>query len=211
LRSKHSDLANRIWVLFLSRLDRIKGLYLLLPAFAQLRTQHPDVALVLAGDGDPDFVTGLHRQAAALRIERDIIWTGFVTGEQKRAAFVDSDLFVLPSYSENFGVAVLDAMAFGLPVVVSDGVAIHDEISEAKAGLIIPCDETALFQALNSLVEDADLRLSLGRNGRSLSRKFSLENAVTKLLELYAQVGDPRKGTVHRGQTSPTIPVGTAL
>jgi glycosyltransferase involved in cell wall biosynthesis len=211
LRSKHSDLANRIWVLFLSRLDRIKGLDLLLPAFAQLRTQHPDVALVLAGDGDPDFVTGLHRQAAALRIERDIIWTGFVTGEQKRAAFVDSDLFVLPSYSENFGVAVLDAMAFGLPVVVSDGVAIHDEISEAKAGLIIPCDETALFQALNSLVEDADLRLSLGRNGRSLSRKFSLENAVTKLLELYAQVGDPRKGTVHRGQTSPTIPVGTAL
>jgi glycosyltransferase involved in cell wall biosynthesis len=211
LRSEHPDLANRMWILFLSRLDRKKGLDLLLPAFARLRSQRPDVALVVAGDGDPDFVAGLRRQAAALKIDRDIIWTGFVTGEEKRAAFVDSDLFVLPSYSENFGVAVLDAMAFGLPVVVSDGVAIHGEISEAKAGLVIPCDETALFQALISLVEDADLRLSLGRNGRSLSREFSVEKVVAKLLQLYAQVGEPGKGAVHQGQSSRCVPAGRSL
>jgi glycosyltransferase involved in cell wall biosynthesis len=190
LRSQHSDLGNRIWILFLSRLDRKKGLDLLLPAFARLRARHPEVALILAGDGDPDFVARLRRQAAALKIERDLVWTGFVTGEAKRAAFADSDIFVLPSYSENFGVAVLDAMASGLPVVVSDGVAVHGEISEAKAGLVVPCEEKALWQALSSLVEDAGLRSTLGRNGRILSLSFSVEKVVAKLLELYDRVAE---------------------
>jgi glycosyltransferase involved in cell wall biosynthesis len=210
LRSQHPGLAERIWVLFLSRLDRKKGLDLLLPAFARLRSQYPEVALVLAGDGSPEFVASLRRQAAALEIERDILWTGFVTGEGKRAALADSDIFVLPSYSENFGVAVLDAIASGLPVVVSDGVAVHGEISEAKAGLVVPCDEDALLQALSLLVEDAGLRSSLGANGRILSLSFSVEKVVAKLLALYAQVAPPGQGVAPQGQAPCGVPGGTA-
>jgi glycosyltransferase involved in cell wall biosynthesis len=191
LRSRYPELAGRVWILFLSRLDPKKGLDLLLPAFARLRAACPNTVLIVAGDGDPGFVRSLRVMAARLGIDADIVWTGFVAREEKRAALTDCDLFVLPSYSENFGVAALDAMASGLPVVVSDQVAIHKEIAEAEAGLVVPCSEDALLGALTLAVRDGSLRAKLGRNGALAARQFSLEGVVSKLVGLYSRLSDP--------------------
>jgi len=187
LRSQYPALAERVWILFLSRIDPKKGLDLLLPAFARLRALHPGAALIVAGDGDPGYVKSLRGLAAKLGVEADIVWTGFITGEEKRAALTDCDVFALPSYSENFGVAALDAMASGLPLVVSDQVAIHKEIAEAGAGLVVPCSEDAVLEALVATVRDAPLRFRLGRNARLAAQQFSVEKVVVRLLDLYAQ------------------------
>lgn len=185
-RARYPHLADRTILLFLSRLDPKKGLDLLLPAFAQVRAQYPQVTLVLAGGGDSAFVTRLRQEAVRLAIDLDIIWAGFLDREDKEAALADADLFVLPSYSENFGIAVVEAMATGLPVVVSDQVGIHREIAEAQVGLVIPCDIEALTRALIQLVSDAQLRSRMGKNGQSLVHEhFSLEAVTGKLINIY--------------------------
>lgn len=191
-RRHYPQLAGRTLLLFLSRLDPKKGLDLLLPAFARVRQERPDVALVLAGCGVPDYEAWLRARVQELGLEGDVLFTGFLEGEQKLAALADCDLFVLPSYSESFGVAVVEAMACGKPVVISDQVAIHREIAEANAGLVIPCQVQALAEALMHLAGDANLRRRLGANGRRLAReRFSLEAMATRLAQAYTEVAQP--------------------
>lgn len=191
-RQNPPHLSGRTVIFFLSRLDPKKGLDLLLPAFARARAQYPRIALMLAGSGEADFMAHLQKEAVRLGIASDLFWVGFLAGEQKWAALAEADIFVLPSYSENFGIAAAESMVFGLPVVVSDQVAIHREIAEAQAGLVVPCDVEALTKALLVLVGDAALRHRLGANGRSLARTQFSPGAVTdQLIRLYTAVGKP--------------------
>ena len=185
-RCQYPGLASRTLLLFLSRLDPKKGLDLLLPAFAQVRQAHPDVVLVLAGRGGPGYEAWLQARVRELGLEGDVLFAGFLEGEQKLAALADCDLFVLPSYSENFGVAVVEAMACGKPVVISDQVAIHPEIARVEAGLVVPCQVEALADALVQLADDAALRRRLGGNGRRLAQaRFSVTTMATALQEAY--------------------------
>ena len=143
---------DRKTILFLSRLDRKKGLDLLLEAFAQVHRRFPQSVLLLAGTGDPALVATLKAQAERLQISGQITWAGFLTGKAKWSALTSADVFVLPSYSENFGIALVEALACGCPVVLSDQVGIHREISRAQAGLVTPCRVDELAAAiLNAL------------------------------------------------------------
>jgi glycosyltransferase involved in cell wall biosynthesis len=178
----------RLIILFLSRLDPKKGLDLLLPAFAGLRRNHPDAMLVIAGDGDPVFVAGLKKQAGHLDEDSGIRWTGFLRGEEKNAVLADADLFVLPSYSENFGVAVVEAMSSGLPVIVSDQVGIHKEIVAAQAGLVVQCASEQLEQALVRLSTDHELRERMGRNARVLACQYTPESVTEKMIDVYREI-----------------------
>ena len=188
-RTQYPRLSDRLVILFLSRLDPVKGLDILLPAFAKLRAQHPRAILVIAGEGESGFEKKLQQQASRLEIASDIIWTGFLAGDQKWAALADTDIFVLPSYSESFGIAVVEAMASGTPVVVTDRVAIHREISVARAGVVIPCKVEALAHAFARLANDEHLRAEIGANGSGLAQtKFSPDAAASSLLALYRQV-----------------------
>ena len=117
------------------------------------------------------------------------MWTGFLTGEDKLAAFADAIMYVLPSYSENFGMAVAEAMAAGLPVIVSDQVGIHGDIARAAAGLVVSCEVGDLAQAMLQLLNDPALRLSLGRSGKQLAAtKYSQEAVTGEVLEIYNRI-----------------------
>jgi len=187
-RHRHPSLTNKTTLLFLSRLDPIKGLDLLLPAFAILQRRFPDTALVIAGDGDPHYIASLHHQARQLRLEDSILWTGFLKGEEKQAALADSDLYVLPSYSENFGVAVVEAMGAGIPVVVSDQVGIHREISGAGAGLVTECSVERLAAALIQACESPEWRRSASESAIRLAARFSPVLIAKQLVDLYDQI-----------------------
>jgi len=188
-RARFPDLEGRRIVLFLSRLDEKKGLDLLLAAFARVHRQCPDTALVLAGSGLPEFAAALRARAAGLGIASSVIWAGFLSGEQKWAALADADIFVLPSYSENFGNAVVEAMAAGLPVVVSDQVGIHAEIAEAGAGAVVPCSVERLAGQILEFLADAGLRASMGQNGRRLSaQRYSPDAVGARMLRLYNEI-----------------------
>lgn len=188
-RARYPQLAERVLILFLSRLDPVKGLDLLLPAFAQVRAQLPQIMLVLAGNGEPNFTVHLRHEAARLGIASDIFWAGFLAGGEKWAAMADADVFALPSYSENFGLAVVEAMASGCSVVVSDQVAIHREIAQAHAGLVVPCEIDSLARALVTVLTDNELRRKMGSNGKRLAQNhFSVQAVTQDLIELYTRV-----------------------
>ena len=177
-------------VLFLSRLDAKKGLDLLLPAFAEVNRQAPNSLLVIAGDGAPAYVAGLRAQAAKLGLgENKVLWTGFLGGAEKAAALGAADIFVLPSYSENFGIAAAEALAAGLPSVLSDQVAIAEDAYAADAAVVVPCQVPALAAALARLLSEPETRARLGVNARQLvSQKFSLEVTGRHLVQLYRAI-----------------------
>jgi glycosyltransferase involved in cell wall biosynthesis len=176
-------------ILFLSRIDRKKGLDLLLQAFAQIRQQCPDAVLMLAGAGDPGWVASLKATAERLGIASHVIWAGFLTGEAKWSALTGADVFVLPSYSENFGIALVEALACGCPVVLSDQVGIHREISRAQAGLVTPCSVAELAAAILNVLTDPALSRRMTENGVRLARQqFSLEAVSRQLTAAYAAV-----------------------
>src|SRR3989344_2296449 len=128
---------------FLGRIHWIKGLDTLIPAFAEVIKKEPLAVLVLAGGDD-----GYKKTATELIKKRNlgeyVIFTGMLSGEEKTAALKDSDVFVLPSYSENFGMAVVEAMAFGLPVIITRNIGIASDVILAKAGLVVEITSEAM-------------------------------------------------------------------
>jgi len=195
-RAFYPELRDRLIVLFLSRLDAKKGLDLLLPAFSNVLKGHPGTTLVIAGDGDAAFVARLKETARRLGIDSEVIWAGFLQGEEKIAALADADLFVLPSYSENFGVAVVEAMGAGLPVIVSDQVGIHRDISQAHAGSVTPCNAGDLANTLAMLIENREMRALMSANARELARQFSPEAVTEQMIAAYAAICNDRRKTI---------------
>jgi glycosyltransferase involved in cell wall biosynthesis len=188
-RAQFPELADRRIVLFLSRIDPKKGLDLLLPGFREVLRQDPRAALVIAGEGEQSLVDRLRQVAAELGITNSVFWPGFLSGARRAAAFADADIFVLPSYSENFGMAPVEAMRFGLPVVLTDQVGIHKEVSEARAGMVTPVSSEAIASALILLLRDDDLRPEMGRNARRLAAsRYSVEAVTSRLRDLYCEL-----------------------
>jgi len=188
-RQRHPELEGRKIILFLSRLDRKKGVELLLEAFFLLQSRFPEAVLVLAGSGDASWVKQLRVHAVQLGITERVFWTGFVGGDDKWAVLADADVFVLPSYSENFGIAALEALACGLPVVVSDQVGIHREIAAAEAGLVTRCHAEEIATALAKVLHDDGLRSRMRENGLRLAQDhFSLDAVSRKLAAAYQDI-----------------------
>jgi glycosyltransferase involved in cell wall biosynthesis len=155
-------------LLFLSRLHEKKGLDLLIPAFAQVKAQVPQAELVIAGPDD-GALAATRALVESHGLHQSVSFPGMLRGADKDRAFAEAGIFVLPSYSENFAVALAEAMAAGLPVITTDQVNIHDAVLEANAGVVIPCSVAPLAEAMLRLLRDPELAASMGRNGRSLA------------------------------------------
>ena len=188
-RNRHAGLKGRPIILFLSRIDRKKGLDLLLQAFREIRQKYPEAALVIAGVGDAALVDELRTYAANSGVGDAVFWPGFLEGTEKLAALADADIFVLPSYSENFGIAVVEAMSMRVPVIVTDQVGIHHEISAHGAGLVVGTSAKPLIDAIERLLCDGDLRRTMGQNGAALVRShFAMDVVMDKLVGTYGEI-----------------------
>ncbi|MBD0319626.1 MAG: glycosyltransferase, partial [Gemmatimonadetes bacterium] len=178
----------RLRILFLSRLHPKKGLPHLLDAVAELtRTGRADVELAVAGTGDAAYRRELEERVRALAIGGRVRFLGHLEGADKARALADADLFVLPSYQENFGIAVAEALAAGLPVVVSPEVAIAAEVAEAGAGLV--ADASSLSAAIERLAADPAERARMGARAAALARaRYSWERTSRDLLALYEEL-----------------------
>ena len=173
-------------VLYLGRIHRIKGLDLLLAAFAPLVEKLKNIRLILAGPDD-GFLTDLEGQARALGIEDRVIVTGPLYNREKLEAYVDADVYVLPSQYEVFGITVLEAAACGTPVVATRRCGISDFI--ARIGYVVDYDShelgKAILEAINAKRSNKDLALDL-RN--LVKQEFEWGEQVGKLEDIYEEV-----------------------
>jgi glycosyltransferase involved in cell wall biosynthesis len=180
-------------ILFYGRIHHKKGFDLLLPALANLASRH-EFRMVVAGPGDESYIATLKAEAQRRGIASRVVWAGMFSGAERLQPFFDSDIFVLPSYNENFGIAVAEAMACGMPVIVSDQVDLCIAVHDAQAGLVVTCDTGELGTAIAKLLDDPALRVWLGANGRRLViQQFRWDHVAARLHRLYESA---RRGRV---------------
>lgn len=178
-------------LLFMSRIDPKKGLNLLIPALEKLLQEGLSFQFVLAGTNpqDPDYEKQIQEQIKALALANHTTLTGFVSGELKQDLLQEADLFVLPSYYENFGIAVAEAMVAGTPVVISDQVHIWEEISNAEAGWVCTCEIDALTFVLREALQDVRERQRRGENAQTYALKYySWEAIAQQMIQTYQQI-----------------------
>ncbi len=181
-------------ILLLARLHPVKRVDLLLNALKQLVTQNNDCHLIIAGSGETDYVNYLKNLVDSLGLTSRTSFAGFVSGEDKELLLQGSDIFVLPSFTENFGVAIAEAMAAGLPVIITPGVQIAPEIAQAKAGLVVEGEVDDLSNAIAQLLASPDLRNQLGENGKQLvSSRYSWSAIAQNLASVYAKIIEENK------------------
>jgi len=174
-------------VLFLGRLGERKGVYHLIAAAHALLRDYPRLVLWLGGDGEVEDGRALARQ---LGIEDHIEFLGWVSGEGKRSRLQQAAVYALPSYNEGLPMSVLEAMAYGLPVVATPVGGIPEAVSDGVEGFLVPPgDEAALADRLRRLLDDEELRRRMGAAARAkVERCFSTEVVVPQFEALYAEL-----------------------
>jgi len=171
-------------VLSLGRIHKIKGLDILAAAFAELLRDGEDIRLVIAGQ-DYGYSAELKKILRMLNVENKVTFTGFLSGRAKIQAYVDSDVYVLPSVYESFSTTVLEALACATPVILTDRCYIADAIND-QTGLVIPYDKEQLQHALLKMLSDEKMRLRFGEKGKLLVReKFNWKKIAEQIEDVY--------------------------
>ncbi|MFM7365657.1 MAG: glycosyltransferase [Cuspidothrix sp.] len=181
-------------ILFLSRLHRKKGLDYLIPALGKLYDY--DFTFIIAGSGDPDYETEVKTLVKTHGIEQKTHFTGFVKGEIKDLLIQGASIFALTSYSENFGISVLEALAAGVPVIVTPSVALSDIIQENQIGYVTELDVDAISTTIQQFLDNHKLAKKMGDSQvvlRSRVRQFILDNytwdkAGSKMISVYENI-----------------------
>ncbi len=186
-RSRLGIAGDRPIILYLGRIVPKKGLHLLLHALAELQPEHPEVALVLAGDrqGDPNYVRRLERIISENNLGSAVFWADYLNEAEKRGAWAAATLFSHPSESEGMAMSVLEAMAAGLPVIVSRECYMT---KAAAAGAVIEVENNVslLCSAMASLLGDAELRRRVGDTARHFVEQYhSWPHIARQIVQVY--------------------------
>lgn len=177
-------------VLFLGRLHPKKGCDLLIEGFSRAFYEQVDPEktrplLVFVGPDDGGYQTQLESLAHEFGISNSVLFAGPLYGKDKLAAFVDADLFGLISHQENFGIAVIEALATGCPVLVSDQVNIHELIENEQVGWVVPTDCESVAQALSKWFFLRNNIDDMRRRARVVATGFDWDGIAKSWIEQY--------------------------
>lgn len=180
------ELINKKWLLFLSRIHPKKGLNNLLYVWQLLINKFPDWHLIIAG---PDIIghrAELELLTRELGLEKQVTFTGMLLGEIKTSALSNAELFILPTYSENFGIAIAESLAYGVPVITTKGAPWQD-LSDYSCGWWIENNQQLLMNVLIEAMELSDLeRQEMGMRGRAMvEKKYSWNYIAQEMSDLY--------------------------
>lgn len=164
---RYPQLAGKRVILFMGRIHPMKGVDLLARSFADLAGRFPDAVLLVAGPDQDGTRAPMEAILRAGGVRDRALFTGMLTGSDKQAALRQSHLFVLPSYSEGFSTAVIEAMAAGLPVVISEQCN-FPEAAAHSAGFVVPTARDAISEAVGALLSDPARRRRMAGNARAL-------------------------------------------
>ncbi len=178
------------YILAMSRLDPKKGIEILIDAFHSLITHQPASpwSLVIAGDGDSAYVRELRAAAEAGVGARRITFKGWVDGPERETLLRGADLFALPSYQENFGIAMVEALAAGVPAIVAPGVNLGADVELAGAGWVVSRDRAVWQQALAAIVANDAERRARAARAREYATRFRWSSVARSLSRLYEEL-----------------------
>lgn len=183
-RRRYSLGADEKIILYLGRIHEIKGIDLLVDAFADLTKELDNVRLVIAGPDD-GFLSTIKKRIKSLEIDEKVLFVGPLFGMDKSMAYVDADVYVLPSVYEIFGIAVLEACACGTPVIVTDRCGIADLV-DGNVGCVVEYDKDRLREAIFRILSDEELMGGFGGGGKKLVRdRFSWDKIILNIEGLY--------------------------
>jgi len=186
-RAAHPELGSQPYILFLARLHPKKGLDILADAFSLLARQREDVRLVVAGP-DGGARADFEARVASADVTDRVHVVGALYGRDKFAALVDAACFCLPSRQEGFSVAITEAMACAVPVVISE--ACHfPEVSDAKAGIVVPLRVDALVAALGEILASHSDAARMGAAGVALVKsRYTWDVVARQTISQYREV-----------------------
>jgi glycosyltransferase involved in cell wall biosynthesis len=190
-RKRHPLLGKSPYILTLSRLHPKKNIELLLEVFLTLAKRRAafDWRLVIAGDGEAAYVDSLKRLVRQKDGEQRVLFAGWLDGAERASALRSAALLALPSHQENFGLAAAEALACGVPVVVSEHVNLAPDIEKYGAGWVTSLDAEKFSSTLNEALQDEAECNRRGGAGRQLVlQRFSWEEVGSRLLDLYERV-----------------------
>jgi glycosyltransferase involved in cell wall biosynthesis len=192
-RHKYPMLAGKTVLLFLGRIHPKKGLDLLVRSFCRVTKERPNTVLVVAGPDERGYQKHLESRLHAEGFLNRCIFTGMLQPTERLSALAGSDIFVLPSYSEGFPIAPIEALAAGLPVVLTEACNIPD-IEEAGAGIVITPEIGSLTEAMLLLINNTALRRRMGVKGRELAlAKYTWDRVAARMTEVYKNILLPQK------------------
>jgi glycosyltransferase involved in cell wall biosynthesis len=195
-RAAHPGLGHDPYVLFLSRLHYKKGLDVLASAFARVAPQHPRVKLVVAGP-DGGERQAFSQQIATLALTNRVVLTGPIFGRAKWAALAGAACFCLPSRQEGFSMAVLEALACRVPVVISEQCH-FPEVGGSGAGVIAPLDPGAIAAGITRILADPRGAAEMGSAGRGLvEARYTWDKVVAGCDHIYGHCADRSEPPAH--------------
>jgi glycosyltransferase involved in cell wall biosynthesis len=193
------DIAGHKFLLFLGRIDPKKGPDLLLEAFLALAASAPELHLVMAGPGTSatkpgDFANQLRALAEASSFADRIHWPGMLLGDAKWGAIAACEAFVLPSHQENFGIAVVEALAGGKPVLISDQVNIAPEILADRCGFVAPDTQEGTLKLLHSWLQTTqDERTTMSQRAtNTFATRYDMRRNTETILRVFDSAKESR-------------------
>ena len=188
-RAAHGIPRDALLILYLGRLSQKKSPDLLLEAFAQIpgKVAGKEVWLAFAGPDESGMRARLEAQAKARGIRARVIFSGAVFGEQKWAAYLDADVFVLPSQNENFGNTAAEAAACGTPVVITENCGVAPLLG-GIAGIVVAHETQAVAGAVEQILSDAELRTRFSHGGKTAARGLGWDGPVAAMERIYTEL-----------------------
>ena len=185
---KKNCIDEKPYILFLSRINKKKGLELLLNSFKILKNTNQTIYLVISGTGDPEYVEQIKKYVKKLDLENWVIFTGLVSQDEKIILFKSAKLFSLISISDIHPRAIEEALTMGVPVVISKE-SDFPEVMEYNAGIIVDREEKLIADAFKKLLEDDNLLKELSNNAKKLIKEnFLVEDQIKKFEQLYSSL-----------------------
>ena len=187
--SKFPELKNKRIILFLGRIHEKKGIDLLLKAFTTAAIKDNLLHLVIAGPNQNDLKEKLKELIEILKINNKVTWTGMLLDEIKWGAFYSAEVFILPSHQENFGIAVVEALSCGVPVLITNKINIWREIAQYEAGLIENDDLDGTIKLLERWlsVPNSQKRLMKKQAVKCFEDNFEISKSTKRLIDIIRQ------------------------
>ncbi len=203
LRKNFEIPENAFVLLFFGRIHPVKNLEFLISVTRQLIVRNGEsVMLVIAGPNQHAYAQKISAQIQQAGIESQCRFLGEILADQKHAVYMIGDIFLLPSFSENFAVAVTEALASGLPVIVSKHTP-WAEVATYQSGYWLPLEEFLFVEKIESLIQDQALRQEMSNHAKLHAAQYNWQFITRKVITCYQQIID--ESSQHLGSSPKTI------